>query len=308
MHRLFSLLLLLILCLPAAAQYATPVTESGAASGAVTGPASGAVLSTASDALSGLASGSADYGISSSIDSSLVSDGPGPASDVANYSDFRGGQLIAPGILITSGVVIHCFAHETLDYSIRDWAQNDWRVGGPELNFDNYIQYIPLAMDLGLGFTGVKVENCFIDRAIESAIAHACLGIISGGCKWLINSPRPNGAGNNSFPSGHTDFSFLNAELVRMEYGWAWGAGAYAIATTVGVMRIYNNWHWASDVLFGAGLGILCAHVGGWLLDPTKRLIEDVIGIKIPEKWQFGVVPVVDPFTTTYGTTLALRF
>jgi len=219
-------------------------------------------------------------------------------------SDFKATQLIAPGILMTSGVIIHCWAHETLDYNVREWAQNEWRAGGPELKFDNYIQYVPLAMHLGLGFTGIRTEHCFIERAIESAIGHAVLGILSGGMKQIINSPRPNGYGNNSFPSGHTDFSFLNAELVRMEYGWAWGAGAYAIATTVGIMRIYNDWHWTSDVLFGAGLGIICAHVGGWLLEPTKRLF----GINLPEKWQFGVVPVVDPFSKTYGTTLALRF
>lgn len=219
-------------------------------------------------------------------------------------SDFNATQLIAPGILITSGILIHCFAHETIDYRIQEWAQNEWRAGGPERSFDNYIQYIPLAMHLTLGFTGVRAEHCFIERTIESAIAHATLGILSGGLKEIIDSPRPNGYGNNSFPSGHTDFSFTNAELVRMEYGWAWGAGAYAIATTVGIMRIYNNWHWASDVLFGAGIGILCAHVGGWLLEPTKRLFN----IDLPEKWQFGVVPVVDPFSKTFGTTLALQF
>jgi len=219
-------------------------------------------------------------------------------------SDFRATQLIAPVILLGSGAIIHWCAHETMDYSVREWAQNEWRAGGPELRFDNYIQYIPLAMDLGLGFTGIRTEHCFIDRAIESAIGHAALGVLSGGMKEIIHSPRPNNCGNNSFPSGHTDFSFLNAELVRMEYGWAWGAGAYAIATTVGVMRIYNDWHWASDVIFGAGLGILCAHIGGWLLEPVKRYFN----ISLPEKWQFGVLPVVDPFSKTYATTLALRF
>lgn len=222
----------------------------------------------------------------------------------AQYTNFKATQLIAPGILMTSGVLIHCFAHETIDYNIREWAQTEWRAGAPGKGFDNYIQYIPLAMDLGLGFTGIKSEHCFIDRAIESALGHAVLGILSGGMKEIIDSPRPNGVDNRSFPSGHTDFSFINAEFVRMEYGWAWGAGAYAIATTVGIMRIYNDWHWASDVLFGAGLGILCAHIGGWLLEPTKRLFK----IDLPEKWQFGFVPVVDPFTKSYGTTLALLF
>ncbi|MCQ2182611.1 MAG: phosphatase PAP2 family protein [Bacteroidales bacterium] len=219
-------------------------------------------------------------------------------------SDFKPTQLVVPGVLITSGIVIHCFAHETIDYNIREWSQNEWRAGAPEQGFDNIIQYIPLAMDLGLGLTGINSEHCFIDRAIESAIGHAVLGVLSGGMKEVIESPRPNRVDTRSFPSGHTDFSFINAELVRMEYGWGWGAGAYAIATTVGIMRIYNDWHWASDVIFGAGLGILCAHVGGWLLEPTKRILK----LDLPEKWQFGVVPVIDPFSKSYGTALALRF
>ena len=139
---------------------------------------------------------------------------------------------------------------------------------------------------------------------MECAIAHLSLGILSGGMKELIDSPRPNGAGNNSFPSGHTDLVFTGAELVRMEYGWGWGAGAYAVAATVGMMRLYNNWHWASDVIFGAGLGILCAHIGGWLLEPTKQLF----GIQIPDNLQFGIAPTVDPLTGTYCTTVAMRF
>ena len=39
----------------------------------------------------------------------------------------------------------------------------------------------------------------------------------------------------------------------------------YAIATGVGVMRVYNNRHWVSDVLAGAGLGILSTSLMYWL-------------------------------------------
>ena len=93
--------------------------------------------------------------------------------------------------------------------------------------------------------------------------------------------------------------------------GWGWGAGAYAIALTVAVMRNYNNWHWLSDCLFGAGLGILTAHVGEWLLEPVKDLF------RIPTiSWdglrktqvQTAFVPRVDPVSGAMCASLAFVF
>ena len=39
------------------------------------------------------------------------------------------------------------------------------------------------------------------------------------------------------------------------------GTGAYTIATGVGMLRIVNDKHWESDVIAGAGFGILSAHL-----------------------------------------------
>lgn len=218
-------------------------------------------------------------------------------------SAFKPTQLIAPGVLLGSGLAIHCFAHDTWDIAVRD-QMNEWSQGGPDLRFDDYIQYIPLAMDLGLGFTGVKREHCFIDRALETALAYASCGIISWTSKALFKTLRPNEANYQSFPSGHCTTVFCGAELVRREYGWGWGAGAYCVATTVAVMRMYRNWHWFSDVLAGAGVGILSANIGCWLLEPTKKLF----GIRLPEKWQFGLSPTVDPVSGLLCTTFAMKF
>jgi len=243
----------------------------------------------------------------------LLLAGPAARAQLAarvDTSAFRARQLIAPGVLLTSGVAIHCFGHDAIDVPVNTWTQEKWRRGRPELGFDNYIQYLPLAMDLSLGLAGVPSEHAFVDRAIETALGAVTLGAISWTMKTVINSPRPNGVDGRSFPSGHTDWVFLGAELVRMEYGWGWGAGAYAIATTVAVMRNYNNWHWLSDCLAGAGLGILTAHVGRWMLEPTKRLLHIPTipwdGVKRPV--QMAVAPTVDPFSGAVCTTLAISF
>ena len=226
---------------------------------------------------------------------------------------FHARELIAPGVLMASGVAVHCFGHDAIDVPVNRWFQERWRAGGPERKFDDYLQYVPIVAELGLGLVGVPARHGFADRVIETAVGCIALGAVSWTMKAVIDSPRPNGVDARSFPSGHTDWVFFGAEMLRLEYGWGWGAGAYAVATTVAVMRNYNNWHWMSDCLAGAGLGILTAHVGRWLLEPTKRALHIRTG-----SWGAGrpggpavsavFAPSVDPFSGTVCTTLAFRF
>jgi membrane-associated phospholipid phosphatase len=67
-----------------------------------------------------------------------------------------------------------------------------------------------------------------------------------------------------SFPSGHSGAAFAFAALVSSETGrmwpeakWVIGPVLYGSAALTGVSRIYNNAHWASDVLAGAAIGTL---------------------------------------------------
>ena len=240
--------------------------------------------------------------------------GPAAQAQVAVRADssaFHARQLIAPGVLLGAGFGIHYLGHEAIDIPVNRWVQEQWRAGGPERTFDDVIQYLPLAMDLGLGLAGVPAEHGFLDRAIETSMGLVALAAVSWTVRDIVRSPRPNGANNQSLPSGHSGLVFFGAEMVRLEYGWGWGAGAYAVATTVAVMRNYNNWHWVSDVLAGAGLGILVADASNWLLEPTKRLL----GIRTSD-WGSGrrpvvtaaVSPTLDPVSGAVCTTLALRF
>jgi membrane-associated phospholipid phosphatase len=62
-----------------------------------------------------------------------------------------------------------------------------------------------------------------------------------------------------SFPSGHTTVAFAAATVFAMEYKDIKIVPiiAYSAATAIGLSRIVQNQHWASDVLVGAALGFL---------------------------------------------------
>jgi len=70
-----------------------------------------------------------------------------------------------------------------------------------------------------------------------------------------------------SFPSGHTTSAFAFASTVASETQrwwpgtrWVIGPIVYGGAALTGLSRIYNNEHWASDVMAGAAL-VTCAGI-----------------------------------------------
>jgi membrane-associated phospholipid phosphatase len=70
------------------------------------------------------------------------------------------------------------------------------------------------------------------------------------------------GTDYQSFPSGHTVMAFAAAAAVTGETARWWpdatpyiGTALYGGAALAGVSRMYNDKHWASDVLVGAAIG-----------------------------------------------------
>lgn len=65
--------------------------------------------------------------------------------------------------------------------------------------------------------------------------------------------------GYTSFPSGHSTAAFSMATVYAMEYSstiWV-PVLAYTLATGTSVSRLYDNKHWASDVVIGSALGFV---------------------------------------------------
>jgi membrane-associated phospholipid phosphatase len=73
--------------------------------------------------------------------------------------------------------------------------------------------------------------------------------------KYATQRTRPNGD-PHSFPSGHASTSFATATVLQEHYGWKAGLPAFAAASYAAASRVADNQHWASDVVFGAFVGI----------------------------------------------------
>ena len=216
---------------------------------------------------------------------------------------FRVEQLVAPVALVGIGAlgVGEKSPMRGINLAIKDGLYQTSQ--GVKLRFDDYVQYVPVAFYLTLDFMGLKAKHSFGERLAVGVVTYIAVTAFSQSIKYIVREPRPDTGTRNSFPSGHTMTAFAGAELVRSEYGWGVGMGAYALAATVGFMRMYNGRHWFNDVLAGAGFGILSARVGYWML-PLNRHI-----FKIPRKGQAMVAsPIYYSDTRAVGLSCAIQF
>ena len=220
---------------------------------------------------------------------------------IAPGTGVKAGELIMPLSLVGAGTLGFVEPVRNARYEVRDYL-NEWR-GDHRVTLDDHLQYIPLASVYGLSLLGVEAKHNYVDRTLELGISCVALGTIVGGLKYTIREERPDGSDLRSFPSGHTAKAFMGAELVRIEYGdlspWI-SVGAYTAAIAVGALRIYNEQHWFTDVLAGAGIGILSARIGYWMLPYTRKVMHKITG------YDSFVYPTVTPEGATLG--FAMRF
>ncbi len=169
--------------------------------------------------------------------------------------------LIAPLCLFATGAIV--YSNTFFDrYDAKHIVLSASK--GFRTNIDDYTIYAPIFSAYLMSFTGIKSENNFWEKSIILAKAE----LIALGTVKLIKVTsgviRPDGSDNQSFPSGHTTQAFVAATFLYYEYGkrYPWvGITGYTIASVSGLLRMINNRHWLTDVLCGAGLGILSTHI-----------------------------------------------
>jgi hypothetical protein len=168
----------------------------------------------------------------------------------------------APVILIGLGTY-SCLNDDVINrYEIRD--ERNERMPNFQTKVDDYLMHAPIALVYGLNIAGVKGKHDFRNRTLLLVKSEAIMLALTYSFKSITNVKRPDDTDVESFPSGHTAQAFATATFMAKEYRdqsvW-YAVGAYGIATTVGAMRILNNRHWVSDVLAGAGIGILSTNL-----------------------------------------------
>ncbi|RZS93187.1 phosphatase PAP2 family protein [Aquimarina brevivitae] len=168
-------------------------------------------------------------------------------------------QRLIPVALITSGVLLSTSDFEkALQSDVRNSVGNDFYT-----TVDDYFRYAPIVQMYTADMLGAKAKNHWFDQTKNMALSLAIANITSTLLKKEVYKLRPGGGTNaNSFPSGHTTTAFATATVLYEEFKGSnplLANSGYLFAAATGTLRMLNNAHYLSDVLVGAGIGILSA-------------------------------------------------
>jgi PAP2 superfamily len=186
---------------------------------------------------------------------------------------FKYKQLIMPMALITYGLIgIENNNLKDLNLEIREEVLENI---DEKITIDDFAQYAPAISVYALNFGGIKGKNNLRDRTIIMGTSYLLMGSSVFAIKKITNMERPDGTAF-SFPSGHTATAFAGAEFLWQEYKdvsiW-YGISGYLVATGTGAFRIYNNRHWFTDVVMGAGIGMLTTKIAYWIFPYVDKHI-----------------------------------
>ena len=153
----------------------------------------------------------------------------------------------------------------------KDGKANTQLLTDFKTGIDDYTQFFGPVMTAGLKLGGYEGRSDWPRLLASAGLSYAIMAGFVNGIKYTAKEMRPDGSTANSWPSGHTATSFVGATLLHKEYGltrspWFSVAG-YGVATATGVMRVLNNRHWVSDVMSGAGIGIISGELGYAIAD-----------------------------------------
>lgn len=157
----------------------------------------------------------------------------------------------------------------------QNYKNENTRIRLVKYNFhseiDNYTQFSGIALTAGLKMAGVEGRSSWPRLFASSLASYAVMAGFVNGIKYTASEMRPDGSTRNSWPSGHTATAFVGATILHKEYGMTrspwYSIAGYTVATATGVMRVLNNRHWVSDVLSGAGIGILSTELAYGICD-----------------------------------------
>jgi membrane-associated phospholipid phosphatase len=167
-------------------------------------------------------------------------------------------NLISPdtGIILGAGGALSLAVHPA-DKRLARSAVNapfEEAIDPGQVIGDGWVQF---GGAVGTYLVGRATHNARIGALGGELIrAQVVAEVLTEGIKVTARRTRPDG-NHLSFPSGHTSSTFATATVLQREFGWKVGVPAYAAATAVAVSRMTENKHYASDVIFGAAIGLV---------------------------------------------------
>ena len=198
------------------------------------------------------------------------------ALDTFNYT--KNNLLSVKTLLIPTALTVYGFASlsnesiRQVDFDVRNQINSKKMY-----KIDDYLIYLPMAADIGLTFGGYKSKHNYKEKAALYFMSTTLNAVLVYPVKALTSRARPDESDLRSFPSGHTSNAFVGAEYFWQEYKtrskWL-AASGYVVAATTGYFRLQNNKHWFSDVLTGAGIGMLSTKVYYWLFPMVKKIVK----------------------------------
>lgn len=207
-------------------------------------------------------------------------------------------KMVVPTALILGGSIMSGNNFEKqFQRDIRSRVGEDY-----EFKFGDYARYAPIVQMYAADAFGVKSRNHWFDQTKNLAMAIVISDFITFRLKKWIPKKRP-GLVTESFPSAHTSFAFTNAGILYQEFKDTSPLLAYSgfgIATATGAFRVINNTHWISDVIVGAGIGILVTELI-YLFDPIIKWNPF-----LKEEKSFSFIPRFDG--DHYGFYLTVNF
>ena len=200
----------------------------------------------------------------------------------------------------------------------RDDRIDAWVLGHRSTRTEAFARIVkPFGGWAAIGVSAVALSGSLFTRnprlldtggdAVEAEILAA--GCVTPALKYAVGRVRPSDgsdgdefkplSGNASFPSGETTEAFAVASVLAARTdGWVVPVVSYTLASCVGLARVHDGAHWASDAIAGGLVGTL---IGRTVVRRHQR--EESQPENSAAGARFHIAPVISPGSVGFSAT-----